>query len=143
MTKKSETKTTTRRKFLVGAAMTGAATVAMPQVSRAQTTTLKLQTSWPASDIFTEMAQQYVERVNAMAGGRLKIDLLHGGAVVHPFQVLDGVHGGQIDMAHTVTVYWYGKHNGGKIIHKRKTKNIVNTVSINKIIHLIYPPFFP
>jgi TRAP-type mannitol/chloroaromatic compound transport system substrate-binding protein len=106
---------TTRRKFLAGAALTGAATIAMPQVSRAQTTTLKLQTSWPASDIFTEMAQQYVERVNSMAGGRLKIDLLHAGAVVHPFQVLDGVHGGQIDMAHTVTVYWYGKHRAASL----------------------------
>jgi len=107
--------TPSRRKFLVGAAVTGAAAVAMPQVSRAQTTTLKMQTSWPASDIFTEMAQQYVDRVNQMAGGRLKIDLLHGGAVVHPFQVLDGVHGGQIDMAHTVTVYWYGKHKAASL----------------------------
>jgi TRAP-type mannitol/chloroaromatic compound transport system substrate-binding protein len=116
MTKKPDnSKTTTRRKFLAGAALTGAATIAMPQVSRAQTTTLKLQTSWPASDIFTEFAQQYVDRVNTMAGGRLKIDLLHAGAVVHPFQVLDGVHGGQIDMAHTVTVYWYGKHRAASL----------------------------
>jgi len=115
MSKHMTSKTTTRRKFLAGAALTGAATIAMPQVSRAQTTTLKLQTSWPASDIFTEFAQQYVERVNSMAGGRLKVDLLHAGAVVHPFQVLDGVHGGQIDMAHTVTVYWYGKHRAASL----------------------------
>ena len=59
--------------------------------------------------------QQYITRVNDMAGGRLKIDLLHGGAVVHPFQVLDGVHGGQIDAAHTVTVYWYGKHKAASL----------------------------
>jgi TRAP-type mannitol/chloroaromatic compound transport system substrate-binding protein len=108
-----------RRKFLkTGAVAAGAATlgtVAMPQVSRAQTTTLRMQTSWPATDIFTEMAQQYIERVNTMAGGRLKVDLLHGGAVVHPFQVLDGVHGGQIDAAHTVTVYWYGKHKAASL----------------------------
>jgi TRAP-type mannitol/chloroaromatic compound transport system substrate-binding protein len=113
--KPSKSKSTTRRRFLIGAGVTGAAAVAMPQVSRAQTTTLRLQTSWPATDIFTEMAQQYIERVNGMAGGRLKIDLLHGGAVVHPFQVLDGVHGGQIDMAHTVTVYWYGKHKAASL----------------------------
>src|SRR5262245_28645063 len=111
----STTKTTSRRKFLAGAAMTGAAAVAMPQISRAQTATLRMQTSWPATDIFTEMAQQYVQRVNEMASGRLKIDLLHGGAVVHPFQVLDGVHGGQIDAAHTVTVYWYGKHKAASL----------------------------
>ena len=111
----SQSKTTSRRKFLAGAAMTGAAAVAMPQISRAQTATLRLQTSWPATDIFAEMCQQYITRVNEMAGGRLKIDMLHGGAVVHPFQVLDGVHGGQIDAAHTVTVYWYGKHKAASL----------------------------
>ena len=115
-TEKSRTsKTTSRRKFLLAAGATGAATIAMPQVSRAQTTTLKMQTSWPATDIFTEMAKQYITRVNDMAGGRLKIDLLHGGAVVHPFQVFDGVSGGQIDAAHTVTVYWYGKHKAASL----------------------------
>jgi TRAP-type mannitol/chloroaromatic compound transport system substrate-binding protein len=107
-----------RRNFLKTAGLAGAAaaaTIAMPQISRAQTVALKMQTSWPATDIFTEFAQQYVQRVNDMAGGRLRIDLLHGGAVVHPFQVLDGVHGGQIDMAHTVTVYWYGKHKAASL----------------------------
>jgi len=106
---------TNRRKFLLGAGVAGAAAVAMPQVSRAQTVTLKMQSSWPATDIFTEFAQQYIERVNSMAAGRLKIDLLHGGAIVHPFQVFDAVHGGQLDAAHTVTVYWYGKHKAASL----------------------------
>jgi TRAP-type mannitol/chloroaromatic compound transport system substrate-binding protein len=107
--------TTSRRKFLAGAAVAGGAAVAMPQVSRAQTATLKMQGSWGAKDVFNEMAMDYVERVNAMAGGRLKIDYLVGGSVVHPFQVFDGVHGGQIDAAHTVTVYWYGKHKAASL----------------------------
>ena len=115
-TQKSPTpKIASRRKFLAGAALTGAAAVAMPQVSRAQTVTLKMQGSWGAKDVFNEMAEDYVKRVNEMAGGRLKIDYLVGGAVVHPFQVLDGVHGGQIDAAHTVTVYWYGKHKAASL----------------------------
>jgi TRAP-type mannitol/chloroaromatic compound transport system substrate-binding protein len=107
-----------RRKFLKTAGFAGAAaaaTIAMPQISRAQTTTFKMQGSWGAKDVFNEMAQDYVERVNKMAGGRLKIDYLVGGAVVHPFQVFDGVHGGQIDAAHTVTVYWYGKHKAASL----------------------------
>ena len=115
MTAKTEKTKTTRRKFLLAAGATGAATIAMPQISRAQTVTLKMQGSWGAKDVFNEMAQDYVERVNTMAGGRLKIDYLVGGAVVHPFQVLDGVHGGQIDGAHTVTVYWYGKHKAASL----------------------------
>jgi TRAP-type mannitol/chloroaromatic compound transport system substrate-binding protein len=108
-------RTSTRRKFLVGAAAVGGGAIAMPQVSRAQTTTLKMQGSWGAKDVFNEMAQDYVERVNAMAAPRLKIDYLVGGAVVHPFQVFDGVHGGQLDAAHTVTVYWYGKHKAASL----------------------------
>jgi TRAP-type mannitol/chloroaromatic compound transport system substrate-binding protein len=104
-----------RRKFLTGAALTGAATLAFPQVSRAQTTTLKMQGSWGAKDVFNEMAEDYVKRVNEMAGGRLRIDFLVGGSVVHPFQVLDAVHGGQLDGAHTVTVYWYGKHKAASL----------------------------
>jgi TRAP-type mannitol/chloroaromatic compound transport system substrate-binding protein len=106
---------TTRRKFLAGAAVTGAATIAFPQVSRAQTTTLKMQGSWGAKDVFNEFAEDYVKRVHEMAGPRLKIDYLVGGAVVHPFQVFDGVNGGQIDGAHTVTVYWYGKHKAASL----------------------------
>jgi len=107
-----------RRRFLKGGAVTAAAAagmVAMPNVSRAQTTTLKMQGSWSAKDVFNEMAMDYVERVNKMAGARLKIDYLVGGAVVHPFQVFDGVHGGQIDAAHTVPVYWYGKHKAASL----------------------------
>jgi TRAP-type mannitol/chloroaromatic compound transport system substrate-binding protein len=107
--------TASRRKFLTGAAVAGTAAIAMPQVSRAQTATLKMQGSWGAKDVFNEMAMDYVERVNAMAGGRLRIDFLVGGSVVHPFQVFDGVHGGQIDAAHTVTVYWYGKHKAASL----------------------------
>ncbi len=118
MPKKNGAPVAGRRNFLKTASLAGAAaaaTIAMPQISRAQTVALKMQTSWPATDIFTEMAQQYVERVNSMAGGRLRIDLLNAGAVVHAFQVLDGVHGGQIDAAHTVTVYWYGKHKAASL----------------------------
>jgi TRAP-type mannitol/chloroaromatic compound transport system substrate-binding protein len=111
-------KNCSRRKFLrAGAVAAGAtaATLAMPNVSRAQSTVLKMQGSWGAKDVFNEMAEDYVKRVNDMASGRLKIDYLVGGSVVHPFQVFDGVHGGQIDGAHTVTVYWYGKHKAASL----------------------------
>jgi TRAP-type mannitol/chloroaromatic compound transport system substrate-binding protein len=104
-----------RRKFLVGAGVAAAATIAAPNVSRAQTVTLKMQGSWGAKDVFNEMAEDYVKRVNAMAGNRLKIDYLVGGSVVHPFSVFDAVHAGVLDAAHTVTVYWYGKHKAASL----------------------------
>ena len=116
---RSKTSAVSRRKFLkTGAVAAGAATlgtVAMPQISRAQTATFKMQGSWGKADVFNEMAEDYVKRVNEMGGGRLKIDYLVGGSVVHPFQVFDGVHGGQIDAAHTVPVYWYGKHKAASL----------------------------
>lgn len=115
--KKVETKAT-RRKFLTGAAgvaAAGATAVAMPQVSRAQTKTLKMQGSWGQADIFNEMAMQYVDRVQAMAGGRLKIEYLTSGAVVKAFQVQDAVNDGILDAGHTVTAYWYGKNKAASL----------------------------
>jgi TRAP-type mannitol/chloroaromatic compound transport system substrate-binding protein len=87
------------------AASTGAPAVATP----APAVVLKMQGSWGAKDIFNEMAEEYVKRVNEMAGGRLRIDYLVAGAVVKPFEVMDAVSKGVLDAGHTVPVYWYGK----------------------------------
>ena len=104
-------KTVTRRKFITGAAgATGAAIAGFPMISVAQSPiVLKMQGAWGAKDIFNEMAEQYVARVNEMAGGRLRIDYLVAGSVVKPFEVMDATSKGVIDCCHTVAVYWYGK----------------------------------
>ncbi len=115
MTEKAKTSGIARRKFLTGAAVAGAGTLAMPQVSRAQTTTLTMQSSWPVSDIFQEMAQQYCDRVGEMSGGRLQIDLQPAGAIVAAFSVQDACHDGILDAAHTVSAYWYGKHKAASL----------------------------
>ena len=115
-TEKSRTsKSATRRKFLAGAAITGAAAVAMPQVSRAQTVTWKYQSTWPTKDIFHEFAADYAKKVNEMSGGRLKLDVLAAGAVVPAFQLQDAVHSGVLDGGHGVTVYWYGKNKAASL----------------------------
>ncbi len=103
-------KSATRRKFLGGAAAVGVATVAMPQVSRAQTVTWKYQSTWPTKDIFHDDAVDYAKKVNEMSGGRLKLDVLAAGAVVPAFQMADAVHSGILDAGHGVCAYWYGKH---------------------------------
>jgi TRAP-type mannitol/chloroaromatic compound transport system substrate-binding protein len=107
-----------RRRFLKGggiAAAAAAGTIAFPQVSRAQTVTLKMQSSWPPTDVFHDMAKEYVDRVHAMSGGRSKIDLPAAGAVVKPFQLQDAVHDGVLDGAHWVTAYWYGKNKAASL----------------------------
>ncbi len=115
MSKEKRTTASSRRKFLKGAAMAGVATIAMPQVSRAQTVTLKMQGSWGAGDIFNDYAKQYVEIVNSMGAPRLKIDYLNAGAVVKDFQVQDAVNKGVLDGGHLVAAYWYGKNRAASL----------------------------
>ncbi|MDH5340754.1 MAG: C4-dicarboxylate ABC transporter, partial [Rubrivivax sp.] len=101
-----------RRRFLGAAAsgLAGAAAMTAPMISVAQSpVVLKMQGAWGAKDIFNEMAEEYVKRVNEMAGGRLRIDYLVGGAVVKPFEVMDATSKGVLDACHGVPVYWYGK----------------------------------
>ena len=74
-----------RRKFLRGTAVAGAATLATPAIAGSHTTTLKMQAAW-GGGIFLENAQSYVDRVHAMAGSSLKIDLLAVDSVVKTIQ---------------------------------------------------------
>ena len=114
----AEKEIASRRKFLTGAAAatTGAAIAGFPMVSVAQSPiVLKMQGAWGAKDIFNEMAQEYVTRVNEMAGGRLRIDYLVAGAVVKPFEVMDATSKGVLDANHSVPVYWYGKSKAASL----------------------------
>jgi TRAP-type mannitol/chloroaromatic compound transport system substrate-binding protein len=112
-------KAPTRRSFLkMGATTSGAvaaSTLAAPAVLAQAPITMKMQTSWPASDIWMDFARQYTQRVEAMSGNRIKVDLLPAGSVVGAFQVLDACHDGVIDAAHSVCAYWYGKHKGASL----------------------------
>jgi TRAP-type mannitol/chloroaromatic compound transport system substrate-binding protein len=114
-----ETQDVSRRRFLKGAGLAAGAaagTLAAPAVVTAQSPiVVKMQTSWPASDIWMDFARIYIERAEKLSNGRLKFDLLPAGAVVGAFQVMDGVNDGVIDAAHTVPVYWYGKHKAASL----------------------------
>jgi TRAP-type mannitol/chloroaromatic compound transport system substrate-binding protein len=112
MSKEQHKPEAARRKFLTGAAAAtaGAATLGFPMIAKSQSPiVIKMQGSWSATDIFNEMAQEFVTRVNSMSGGRLRVDYLVGGAVVKAFEVMDAVSKGVLDAGHTVPVYWYGK----------------------------------
>ncbi len=113
-----ELKTTTpkkdvsRRKFLRTASVAGAGAavtaVAAPNIAKAEPTVLKVQAAW-GGGIFLENAKSYVDRVHAMAGKDLKIDLLAVNSVVKTSQMQDAVHRGVLDGAHYVPAYWYSK----------------------------------
>jgi len=99
-----------RRKFLKGAALASAATVATPAIAQqAGPISMRWQSTWPAKDIFHEYALDFAKKVNDMTGGDLKIEVLPAGAVVPAFGLLDAVSKGTLDGGHGVLVYHYGK----------------------------------
>ncbi len=107
--------TSTRRKFLTGAAAAtaGAATLGFPMIAKSQAgpITMRWQSTWPTKDIFHEFALDFAKKVNDMTGGDLKIEVLPAGAVVPAFGLLDAVSKGTLDGGHGVLVYHYGKQN--------------------------------
>lgn len=106
------TKPAPRRRFLqtAAAATAGAGAMAAPMIASAQAVSLRFQSTWPAKDIFHEYANDFAKKVNDMAGGKLKIEVLPAGAVVPPFQLLEAVAKGTLDGGHGVVAYHYGKN---------------------------------
>ena len=104
-------KSTQRRNLIKGAAVAAGA-LSAPMLATAQTTTsLRFQSTWPAKDIFHEYANDFAKKVNDMAGGKLKIEVLPSGSVVPAFQLLEAVNKGTLDGGHGVVAYHYGKNN--------------------------------
>ncbi len=84
--------------------------VTLPADAQAQTRTLKMQSSWPASLTLQENFTYFAERVNKLSGGSLKIDAMPAGQVVPAFEVLDAVHKKVLDGSHSWAGYWTGKN---------------------------------
>ena len=103
-----EPKNSSSRRGLLKGALAASA-LAAPMISRAETVSLRFQSTWPAKDLFHELAQDFAAKVNSMASGRLKIEVLPSGAVVPAFQLLDAVNKGTLDGGHGVLAYHYGK----------------------------------
>lgn len=99
---------TTRRTAL---GLAGAATLAAPAVLRAkETRAWRMVTSWPRDLPGPGMnARRLAERIDAMSGGRLTVQLYAAGELVPALQVLDAVYGGTAEMGHTASLYWTGK----------------------------------
>ncbi|MBM4324613.1 MAG: TRAP transporter substrate-binding protein [Deltaproteobacteria bacterium] len=70
----------------------------------------KLQSAVPAGDPHMELLGKFASNVDKMSGGRLKIEVLPGGAVVKAFEILDAANKGVIDAGQQWTHYATGKH---------------------------------
>ena len=102
----------TQRRSLIKGVAVAAGAMSAPMLATAQTTTsLRFQSTWPAKDIFHEYANDFAKKVNDMASGKLKIEVLPSGSVVPAFQLLEAVNKGTLDGGHGVVAYHYGKNN--------------------------------
>ncbi len=70
----------------------------------------KMATSWPAGiELYTDMAEDFAKRVEAMSGGRMKIQVLPGGAVAPALEVTDTVAKGIVQIGHLWPGYDIGR----------------------------------
>jgi len=108
----------TRRKFLKGAAVTGgfAGLLAASDklgapfigTAKGQTTTWRIQTSWPGGvglEIFKDWANSIVEKTD----GELAFQPFGAQDVVGDFQLFDAVKNGVLEAMNPFTLYWAGR----------------------------------
>ncbi|HYH36684.1 MAG TPA: TRAP transporter substrate-binding protein DctP [Azospirillum sp.] len=105
-----------RRKFLAQVAVAGAgaaavSTIGAPFVSNpahAQTTTWKVQTSWPAG-VGLATFKDWCASIKEKTGGELELKGFGAKEVVGDFELLDGVKNGVLEAMNSFTLYWAGK----------------------------------
>jgi TRAP-type mannitol/chloroaromatic compound transport system substrate-binding protein len=101
-----------RRLLKAGAAAAGtAAVVGAPFIrnaAAAETTTWKVQTSWPAG-VGLQTFKTWAGTVKEKTGGELEIKPFAAKEVVGDFELLDGVRNGVLEAMNSFTVYWVGK----------------------------------
>ena len=103
-----------RRRWMktAGAAAAGtAAIVGAPFIrnaAAAETTTWKVQTSWPAG-VGLQTFKTWCGTIKEKTGGELEIKPFAAKEVVGDFELLDGVRNGVLEAMNSFTLYWAGK----------------------------------
>src|SRR5690606_10633248 len=103
-----------RRSFIkkagfAGAGAVAASSLAAPAIAQ-DNQTWRMVTTWPKN--FPGLgvgAQRLADRITAMSGGRLTIQLYAAGELVPPLQALDAVIEGTAEMSHGAAYYWQNK----------------------------------
>ncbi len=83
--------------------------VGFNKTAHAASFTWKMQSTWPAGVFLHESAVALAKRIMEMSGGRIKIDVSPAGTIVPAFEVLDAIHRGTLQAAHSWSAYWVGK----------------------------------
>jgi len=103
-----------RRQFLKAVGTAGMAGVAAgalvkPAIAKGAIE-WKMQTTWRKNSPLLWTGPQLVaDYITKMSGGRLTVKLYAAGEITPPFQVMDAVADGGLDMGHGYPAYWAGK----------------------------------
>ncbi len=108
--------TSTRRTLLragSAAAVAGTA-LGFPAVARAQQSfSWKMTSAYPKGAPFymdgPGSATDLAKRIDAMSGGRLKIQVFGAGELIPAFEGFDAVRAGTVEMNHANSYFWTGK----------------------------------
>ncbi len=103
----------TRRSFMKNAALGASASlgaIAAPAFAQSMPTIhWRLASSFPKSlDTIFGGSMRFCQRVSELTGGRFTIRAFPGGEIVPPFEVMNAVQKGTVEMAHTVSQYFSG-----------------------------------
>ncbi|CAE7346170.1 unnamed protein product [Symbiodinium pilosum] len=93
----------------LGTASLGTAGLAAPAVAR-ERRVWRLATSWPKNAPGPgTTAARLAERITALSGGRLTVELHAAGELVPALEVFDAVAAGTVELGHSAALFWSGK----------------------------------
>ena len=107
-----------RRRFLAaasGAMVAGAAATLAdaPNVIAQPKIQWRMSTTWtPALDMLQGSAQRLAKVVEAMSGGRLRIEVFPGGQIMKPFECFEATSQGTIECFMGAPYYWADREPG-------------------------------
>ena len=100
-------------------AIAAAASFALPALAQQPAApavkNFKFQSTWPASLTLQDNFRFFVDRVDKLTAGQVKIEALAAGQIVPPFEILDATHKKVIDGGHGVSYYWVGKNKAATL----------------------------
>jgi TRAP-type mannitol/chloroaromatic compound transport system substrate-binding protein len=99
-----------RRFTMMKAILAASLALLFAVTANAQTKSVKVQSTWPASITLQDHLRILAERIDKLTQGQVKIETLAAGQIVPAFEVLDATNKKVLDGFHAISYYWVGKN---------------------------------
>lgn len=104
------------RRLALGTAIAVTLGGLVPMAAQAQETTLRFGTFvGPTSFLNTDIFEPWLAEIEAATDGKLKFEILSGGAAAKPTEVIDSVLAGIVDVGWSITAYNPGRFNAAGV----------------------------